>query len=80
MQNMFTKFDITVIQRGDVYTVSGKSAMALYEKLQQIPPEAQTLEVGELKKGGFTLRKLYLDNAASNVAAANEQNAVASGV
>ncbi len=70
MQNTFAKFDITVIQRGDIYMVSGKSAQALYEKLQQIPPEAQTLEVGELKKGSFTLRKLYQDNAAPAVATA----------
>ena len=50
-------FDIIVTQVGDIYTVSGKDAVSLYTKLQQMPPGAKNLEVGKLKDGAFTLRK-----------------------
>lgn len=51
-------FDLTVVQKGDIYVVSGDGAVALYHKLQMIPHGARTLAIGPLKNGTFTLRKI----------------------
>lgn len=58
MENISSDFDLKVAQRGEIYTVSGKSAAALYEKLQSLPPEARTLKVSTLKNGTFTMQKI----------------------
>ncbi len=50
-------FDITVVQVGDEYIVSGADAAALYEKIVSVPAEAQNLIVGPLEQGKFSLRK-----------------------
>lgn len=64
-------FDITVTQLGTVYTVSGPGAAALHAKMQEIPPEARNLKVGELKDGAFTLEKIALPGSEQQPANAN---------
>jgi hypothetical protein len=67
-----TPFEITVKEKGGIYTVSGKDATKLYTKMQQIPPEARTLKMGDMKDGVFTLEKIALNaiSEAQNVPAA----------
>lgn len=55
---MADDFDLQITQRGDIYTVSGKSAIELYAKLKRIPPAAQTLKIGSFRNGMFTFRKI----------------------
>ena len=61
MKHLTSKFDVIITQHGESYTVSGKDVAALYHKLQATPPKAQTLEIGTMMDGTFTLRKLYLE-------------------
>ena len=63
-------FDITVTQAGDIYTVSGKDAAALYNKLQNLPPGAKNLAVGKLIDNSFTLRKYVVKKAQAMMKAA----------
>jgi hypothetical protein len=49
-------FDVTVVQKGEQYIVSGKDAVALHTKM--IHEGARDLVIGELKDGSFTLQKV----------------------
>ena len=63
-----SNFDITVTQMGSgLYSVSGKGAKALYDKLQQQPAENNGLLVGEWQNDTFTLQKMAM-GAAGNAA------------
>ena len=55
-------FDITVVQVGEEYIVSGADASALHEKIVSVPPEAQNLIVGPLQDGKFSLRKIAVQD------------------
>lgn len=70
-----SSLDIAVTQSGSngLYTVSGKDAPTLYDKLKQVPENVRDLVVGELKDGTFTLEKVnasYADNAPTSTATA----------
>lgn len=62
-------FDITVIQKGDTYVVSGKDALALHAKLLALPPDTRNLIIGEVKNGAFTLQKAPVSSQAQPQAA-----------
>ncbi len=50
-------FEVVVVQSGSTFTVSGKDAGLLHARISAASPKAQTLEIGPLADGSFTLRK-----------------------
>jgi hypothetical protein len=53
-----SSFDVTIVQQGDTYIVSGKDAGALHAKIATLPPASRNLVVGPLTDGTFTLQKI----------------------
>jgi hypothetical protein len=51
-------FEIQIVQNGTTYHVSGKSAAELHSKLLMLPVEARDFDVGPLKDGRFSMRKI----------------------
>lgn len=58
MPSSSNPFEVTIIQKGDSYHVSGRDAAALHAKMASLPVDAQNLIVGPLQNGMFTLQKM----------------------
>jgi hypothetical protein len=63
---MLDGLDVTITQKGQVFTVSGKDAEKLHVRIQSTPAMRERFVTGALSDGVFTLEKT--SHAAAQVA------------